>query len=187
MIYLVIGRENSGKSVLAEELAMKTGDRYKYYIATMKVYDEVGEKRVLKHRKQRSGKGFVTIEQEKEIHKILEFIEYPEESTLLLECVTNLVGNELFENPVWKERIVKPLRDDIHDEDDKQKKHYSEFADSLAESIKAVSDKVSNIVIVTNEYMLDDNYDEETGLYVNIMNMINERLIRFSDEVHDLR
>ena len=64
MIYLVIGTQNSGKSELAENLSMETGDSSRLYLATMKIYDEAGRERVKKHRQQREGKGFVTIEQE---------------------------------------------------------------------------------------------------------------------------
>ena len=42
MIYMVIGTQNSGKSELAENLSMETGDSSRLYLATMKIYDEAG-------------------------------------------------------------------------------------------------------------------------------------------------
>ena len=57
----IIGRPNSGKSAKAEEMALKTGLK-PYYLATMKVMDESGQKRVQKHREMRAGKGFDTLE-----------------------------------------------------------------------------------------------------------------------------
>ena len=99
MIRLVIGTHGSGKSALAENLAMKTGDPFRIYLATMKVLDDEGKERVARHRRQREGKGFVTIEKEYGICDILERIEKPMETTLLLECVANLVGNEMYDNP----------------------------------------------------------------------------------------
>ena len=70
MIYLVIGTQNSGKSELAEKLSLETGDSNRFYIATMKIYDEAGLQRVEKHRKMRDGKGFITIEQEYNITEV---------------------------------------------------------------------------------------------------------------------
>jgi adenosylcobinamide kinase/adenosylcobinamide-phosphate guanylyltransferase len=169
MIRLVIGTHGSGKSALAETLAMKTGDPFRIYLATMKVLDDEGKERVARHKRQREGKGFVTIEKEYGICDILERIEKPMETTLLLECVANLVGNEMYDNP--KHRIAA-----------------EELADEIAAEIKKLSEGVHNTVLVTNEYEQDsESYDEETRLYVQLLSMVNERIAKFSDEVFDLR
>ena len=111
MICLVIGTKDSGKSALAEDLAMATGDMYRIYLATMKVYDAAGQERVEKHRKQRAGKGFVTVELFYSISEIDKYIQKAGDTTVLLECVSNLVGNEIYENPDRKGFLLK-ARDD---------------------------------------------------------------------------
>ena len=181
MIRLVIGTHGSGKSALAENLAMKTGDPFRIYLATMKVLDDEGKERVARHRKQREGKGFVTIEKEYGICDILERIEKPMETTLLLECVANLVGNEMYDNP--KHGIVADaLIDSCHLDNGKD-----ELADEIAEEIKKLSEGVHNTILVTNEYEQDaGSYDDETRLYVRLLSMVNERIAKFSDEVFDL-
>ena len=78
MITLVIGKPDSGKSELAEELALSGGYKNRYYIATMKVMDEAGKARVEKHRKMREGKGFVTLEIPLFIEDALDDIRDPE-------------------------------------------------------------------------------------------------------------
>ena len=68
MITLVLGGSGSGKSAYAEHLL--DGKTNKYYIATMQVYDAEGEKKVARHRRLRAGKGFVTIEQPRDIGEV---------------------------------------------------------------------------------------------------------------------
>ena len=59
MLVLIIGGSGSGKSAYAEDYITKLSkDCRKYYIATMQVYDEEGQKKVFKHQKMRDGKGF---------------------------------------------------------------------------------------------------------------------------------
>ena len=182
MIYLVIGTQNSGKSELAEKISMDTGDSRRYYLATMKIYDDEGHKRVEKHRQQREGKGFVTIEHEYDLTAVLDKIDSPKESTVLLECVSNLVGNELFENQIWKKKVLEHLN--APDLDDRE----NDFADSISRDIKNLSDHVNNLIIVTNEYKdAGSNFDDETRLYVELLDMVNDRVIKFSDKVYDLR
>ncbi len=182
MVYLVIGTQNSGKSVLAEKLAMETKDPSRIYLATMKVCDDDAKERVAKHRKQREGKGFVTVEKEYDITDVLSGMEKPDETTLCLECVSNLVGNELYDNP--ENFGVKELLASEAETAGKK----AEFADRVAAEIKAVADKVSNIILVTNEYEdKDDEFDDETKLYVELLKMVNERISGFSDETYDLR
>ena len=64
----------------------------KRYIATMQAFDEESRARIAKHRKARSGKGFETIEQGTH----LETVCLPGGCTALLECMSNLVANEVF-------------------------------------------------------------------------------------------
>ena len=49
-----------------------TGVTEKYYLATMQIFDEEGEKRKMKHKAARQGKGFLTIEQPRDIKKAAE-------------------------------------------------------------------------------------------------------------------
>ena len=62
MIVVVIGGSGSGKSAYAEKCLLAMEAEKKHYIATMRVFDEEGEKRVEKHRTMRREKGFLTIE-----------------------------------------------------------------------------------------------------------------------------
>lgn len=95
MVYLIIGGSGSGKSAYAEQLMERfTGVTEKYYLATMQIFDEEGEKRKEKHRAARQGKGFLTIEQPRDIKKVVEQIKPG--SAVLLECMSNLVANEMF-------------------------------------------------------------------------------------------
>ena len=69
MLILVTGGSCSGKSAFAEKLLAETGaDTKKYYIATMDAADAESQTRVKRHRAQRAGKGFVTIEQARDVH-----------------------------------------------------------------------------------------------------------------------
>ena len=56
MITLVIGRPESGKSLIAEDIVCGLSCENRYYLATMLVYDEAGKERIKKHRSQREGK-----------------------------------------------------------------------------------------------------------------------------------
>lgn len=176
MTVLVTGTVNSGKSALAEDIAMHTGDSTRYYLATMKICDEEGRRRVIKHRKQREGKGFITVEMQYNIGRFPEKITSPESSTVLLECVSNLVGNEMHEGRAG----VRALLNDPEGREG--------FADGIAEDIGKLARAVNNLVIVTNSYEdHDEGYDEETALYVKLLDMVNERLALIADRTYDLK
>ena len=93
MIVLVTGGSGCGKSTWAENLVDSLPREGRVYIATMQVYDEESRQRVQRHRAQRAGKGFVTVECEKD----LERAGIPEGSTVLLEDLVNLTANEMFD------------------------------------------------------------------------------------------
>ena len=155
MITLVIGKPDSGKSLIAEDIMSKLSCDKKYYLATMLIYDEAGKDRIKKHRKQREGKGFITLEVPYRIDRALLMIDEPERSAVLLECIANLVGNEMYENPD-RSILCKP------DMPDKER-----FIEKIMGDIQKLSDKVKELVIVTNKYSMDENTDEMTRLYIH--------------------
>ena len=96
MLILITGGSGSGKSEYAECTAvkLKTGLDAKslYYIAAMKPYGAEGAKRIERHRRQRAGKGFKTIE-----NYTAAMPDISKDSVVLLECLSNLTANEIFD------------------------------------------------------------------------------------------
>ena len=69
---LVIGGSGSGKSAYAEKVALECQkEKRHFYLATMHVFGEEGQKKVERHKRMRAGKGFVTIEQPTDIMQCL--------------------------------------------------------------------------------------------------------------------
>ncbi len=166
MITLVIGTQDSGKSALAEDLAQESGGKL-YYLATMKVCDEDGRKRIERHRKAREGKGFETIERQIRIPDAVADIDDRDDATVLLECMANLVANEMYDNP---ERNRETL------------------ASEVAEEVIRLAGQVKHLIVVTNEYEQDgEGYDESTREYVSLLSRANAFLAAKADRVLDVR
>ena len=62
MLILVTGGAGSGKSLLAERISMQLKRMPFWYVATMQVWDQECRDRIGRHRRQRAGKGFQTVE-----------------------------------------------------------------------------------------------------------------------------
>lgn len=91
MLTLVVGGAASGKSEFAENLVLTLPGR-RVYVATMEPYDGECLARIDKHRRQRAGKGFATLE----CYQNLEGLQVPAGANVLLECMSNLLANELY-------------------------------------------------------------------------------------------
>ncbi len=171
MITLVIGKPKSGKSDIAEEMAVKGDYKNRYYLATMKVMDPDGKKRVDEHRKRREGKGFVTLEIPMDIGSATSSIEDPMESVILLECVANLTGNWMYgiPNTMWLMEQGEVGR--------------KEFVRSIKEKIMELGSKVRDMIVVSTEYEPEDTDEEETALYKALLAYVNEELIKSVDKV----
>lgn len=92
MFTLVIGGAASGKSEYAENLILRTGALPRIYIATMEPLDDESRARVARHRAMRAQKNFETLE----CYMGLEHLRLSNEGTVLLECMSNLVANEMY-------------------------------------------------------------------------------------------
>lgn len=189
MMVLVVGGSGSGKSAYAEDLAMSLScmeerqeDRScgrmvkaaedgcgmsesvgKYYLATMQVCDGEGLRKVERHRKLREGKGFLTIEQSREIHRALEKMK-EENRTVLLECISNLTANEMFQGaePEPEEAVVE----------------------NIVNGIGMIRENTAHLVVVSNNVFEDGIlYEETTMRYMRAMGRINQKLAAMSDQV----
>lgn len=163
MIVLVTGASSSGKSAIAEEIAVRlSGGKQLYYIATMHAYGEEGAARVDRHRKKREGKNFITLEKYRDVHTV----ETEADATCLLECMSNLVANEMYDDD---------RAEDVANEG---------LAAKIAGNVLWLAGRIENLVIVTNEVFSDGcQYDSECVKYIEILGRINQELAGKSDVV----
>lgn len=167
MIHLITGGSASGKSAYAEAQAFAVSASLRgkrIYLATMKPCGAEGRARVEKHRRQRQGKGFET----KELYQNLSSLEllpaWPG-TVVLLECMSNLVANELFEVGGTDQELFLRITDGI--------RHLQKQAEHL--------------IIVTNEVFSDGGeYPEETRRYIRLLGRINRWLGGEADQVTEV-
>ena len=180
MLQLVIGGSGSGKSTYAESLTddlmkkdmdgksdergcVAEAEYKKYYLATMKVSDEEGRKKVERHRSLRGGKGFDTVEQPTDIHKAVEKIGAGEQ-IVLLECLSNLTANEMFcgEEPAMAGQVVE----------------------KIMRGLEALKAQTMHLIVVTNNVFEDGiTYEEATMEYIRTIGKLNRRLADLADQV----
>ena len=105
MLLLVVGGAKSGKSMLAQCLCRAlAGDRGRMvYLATLDPCDGEDRQRIARHRRDRDGWGFETLEEPYDLEKAAAALRGDE--VVLLDSLTALLGNRMFgprpqENPV---------------------------------------------------------------------------------------
>lgn len=99
MNVFISGGCKNGKSMYAQKRAFdlaKDQGLPLYYLATMKTKDAEDRARVARHRQERAGWGFETIECEKDICSALEKEGVDPKGVFLLDSVTALLENEMF-------------------------------------------------------------------------------------------
>ena len=169
-LYLVTGGSGSGKSEYAEQLAMDCGGKNRIYLATMRIWDEEGKRRVARHREMRRAKGFITEERftDLEYFSIGSGLDCPESSTgrgrqkadvILLECLSNLTANEF----------------------DRQE---DGALGRILRGIDHLQGQCRTLIIVTNEIFSDGiSYDPETERYLTLFGACSRRLGEKADSV----
>lgn len=158
MVVTVTGGSGSGKSEFAENTAVSLSSGKLVYIATMIPYGEEGRQRVEKHRKMRAEKEFQTIECYTDLNRI----EAAPGAVVLLECMSNLAANELFEAG----------------------KSYEEACASMKSGLEHLIGSCAHLVVVTNEIFSDGiSYDKEMICYMKLLGEMNRWLARHSQRV----
>lgn len=179
MMELVTGGSGSGKSAYAEERISelhrmlceeKNTDIPLYYIADMIPYGQETEKKIQKHRRQRLGRGFATLEWYLDLPGKLaeDSRECPEDlsgACVLLECVSNLTANEMYEPGGAGMNSVK----------------------SIVQGVRILKKKCSHLVVVTNDVFRGSVPDSgEMERYKNNLGMINQALGKTAEQVTEV-
>lgn len=166
MMVTIIGESGSGKSEYAENLIIRlqnnNANKKLYYIATMKPYGEEAIKCINRHRKKRSGKGFITVGYyNNNMDCCLE-----DKSNILLECMSNLAANIMFDNGINDKYLVY---------------------NKICQIIDSFKETAYNFVVVTNDIFADGNiYDKSTMEYIELLGLINKYLADISDRVEEV-
>lgn len=172
MLHIVYGGSASGKSSYAESIAMSLqGDGRLLYIATMYPYkwntteiDPETMQRIERHRAMRADKGFDTVE----CYRHVEHIVAKRQDVLLLECMSNLLANEMYLEP--DSNAGSDMAETM-----------SPVSNKIVQALIDLSTRVQELVIVTNDVFSDGGsltYDESTREYVKNLAEINCALAR---------
>lgn len=158
MTVLVTGGSGSGKSLLAEEISFQLKRNPFYYLATMQIWDEECRKRIARHREQRAGKGFQTVETPMRLAEAAQTL--TPGGTALLDCISNLTANEQF-----GAAAPDPVQ-------------------AVVNGVLAVQKRLTHLVIVTNEVCSDiPPEDMSMQAYLQNIGRINCALAKAADVV----
>ena len=165
MLTLIIGDASCGKSEYAENIIMKQRNR-RIYLATMHPFGKEAKERIRRHRRQREGKGFFTVECPKNLLKFAEEDIKKKEglfvnSDILLEDIPNLLANEMFDGD--------SAGCDI---------------DGILDGIGYINEAASSLVIVTgNLFSGGSGYDKGTMEYLKALAGLNRGIALSADAV----
>lgn len=167
MIVLVTGGARSGKSSFAEKIY--EGKKDVVYIATSKITDREMEDRIKLHRESRPSI-WRTFEGNYDLYNAL-----GEEKYYLLDCITVLTSNIMYDMTKDKERISIELQKTVED--------------AIYNELKTLIDEINkrgyNLVMVTNE--VGDSLVPENHIgrvFRDIQGRVNQRIAQISDEVY---
>ena len=160
MITYIYGGVSSGKSEYAEELISREFNK-KIYLATMENTGEYAGKRVEKHLLQREGKGFFTIEEPRHIKAL----NIDEDDNILLEDLTNLLSNNLFNEAGLKN-------------------NFKEITEEIFSDIITLKDRCNSVFIVGNDiFSTERNQSKELDIFIDCLYSLHNKIIEVADRV----
>ena len=139
MFHVVTGGSGSGKSAFAEQCILDCQGNNRIYIATMYPFDEESHRRIARHRAMRAEKKFTTIER----YTDLEHLTIPQGADVLLECMSNLTANEIYQEGGAGDNTVKASLNGIHHPETEK---YLEKLGAINCQMAQIADTVTEVV-----------------------------------------
>lgn len=156
MIVFITGGVRSGKSSLAEKLAMQLAceESRLVYAACGQRTDSEMKERIRHHQDRRanSGAGWTTVEQSVDLGRI----ETAPSDILLVDCITTLLAGEFF-------REDKPA---------------SEADERIVSDLLLLAGRTHAVVLVSNELSFEPMPGELTAQYAKKLGMVHQRLVQ---------
>ncbi len=136
----------------------------------------------MRHRQLRHGKGFETLEYPTDVADCIGKIHQPTDAVVLLECMSNLVANEMFTETgtLHQELVIR----------------------KITRHLRKLFDAVCHVIVVTNNVFEDgkcnpyinglrgfaayENYAPETIAYIEALGQINIWLAEQADTVYEV-
>lgn len=157
MLVFISGGVRSGKSSYGEELAGRMSGGRKVYLATSEPYDSEMEDRIKHHQEQRRGKGFFTIEKSRNIGELE--VQIDNGDTILLDCLGNLLANEMFGESKADDLIKK-----------------------ICSDIFKLNDRAGNLIVISNDVFSDGcGYQDSVLEYIDKLAKIHIEIVKAAD------
>ena len=157
MLVLVVGGSASGKSGFAETAAVSLSEGGPlFYLATLDPGIPGASSIIERHLEKRKDKGFITVEAARNIDDNPAFSDAGG-ATVLLECIPNLLANEMFgKTPASSGDVIR--------------------------EILALSRRVKNLVVVSDLiFSSGESYENETTAYIENLGQIHSVLLENAD------
>ncbi|MCX7903327.1 MAG: bifunctional adenosylcobinamide kinase/adenosylcobinamide-phosphate guanylyltransferase [Caloramator sp.] len=167
MIRLISGGVRSGKSTFAEKLLEREEDVV--YIATMRPIDSEVEERISLHR-QRRKPSWRTFEGTYNLKDAV-----GKEKNYLLDCLTNLISNIMFDKTKDLKSIDYKMQQEIE----------NKVMEEISGLIRRVREIDGSLIIVTNEVgmsVVPENHIAR--VFRDIQGRVNQMAAALSDEVY---
>ena len=165
MNVFISGGAKNGKSTYAQNLAVSMARKQKcplYYLATMIPHDDEDRDRIERHRQDRQGLGFRTIECGHDIEREIE----GREGVFLIDSVTALLSNEMFKSNGSIDNTAS-IR--------------------IADNLSKLCEKHDGLIFVSDFIYSDGgNYDELTDAYIQGLAIIDKALAKVCDRVVEM-
>ena len=162
MLSVIVGGAASGKSAYAENLVLSL-EGPRVYVATMQPWDDECLARIGRHRARRASQGFRTLE----CYRNLASLDVDPGSNVLLDCVGNLLANELYAPDVTDYAAAA-----------------ERVANSIVTGVRHVAAASANLTVVTNEVgMAGVRYEGQTLPYLMALALVNRTIAAKADFV----
>lgn len=169
-LIFISGGVRSGKSTFAEQLATSIAiknDEPLYYIATSKADDQEMKKRIERHQNERMSSGFDWHTIEISENFSTEVTRLPISGVVLMDCLTVLTANELFQQLVPETEIL------ILSELVKQR---------ILDGLRELRKKTSTLLVVSNEIHYEYNHDVYVQTYQRLLGELHQEVVNQSTQ-----
>ncbi|WP_141433263.1 bifunctional adenosylcobinamide kinase/adenosylcobinamide-phosphate guanylyltransferase [Bacillus sp. 03113] len=167
----ITGGVRSGKSSFAERTAIQLAESMSgslHYVATGRVTDQEMAGRILRHQEERQAGRYSwqTWEQPKEIGRLASF--FQKKDVLLLDCLTTLLSNELFngagdwENESYQEKVK----------------------DHIMNGVIALAKNCKELIIVSNELLFEPMDQKLVLLYAKLLAQLHIQIVKIAKRVY---